>query len=200
MIVSHKHKFVYIKPSKTAGTSIQKALCEIVGPEDIVVGGEGYMRQQHTRGFNTSHGHQSLQEVYDKVPESKDYFVFTSERNSWDKMFSWFFMFSNTPQGFLPWVKRIKPLERHHGSLYGWTVPNFVIQYHTLEIDWCKLQKLLDLELPPLAALRANKRPKHSYTQYYDIDARLRVGQIFKKEIAMYDYIFGGQDTHTSTD
>ena len=36
MIVSHKHRFIYIKTYKTASTSMEAALSEICGPEDIV--------------------------------------------------------------------------------------------------------------------------------------------------------------------
>jgi len=36
MIVSHLHKFIFIKTTKTAGTSIEIALSQHCGPEDII--------------------------------------------------------------------------------------------------------------------------------------------------------------------
>ncbi len=36
MIVSHAHKFIFIKTQKTAGTSIEVALSQICGPDDII--------------------------------------------------------------------------------------------------------------------------------------------------------------------
>jgi hypothetical protein len=36
MIVSHKHKFVFIKTRKTAGTSVEVALSKHCGPDDII--------------------------------------------------------------------------------------------------------------------------------------------------------------------
>jgi hypothetical protein len=36
MIVSHRHKFIFIKTQKTASSSMEVALSQILGPEDIV--------------------------------------------------------------------------------------------------------------------------------------------------------------------
>ncbi|MEJ1161251.1 sulfotransferase family 2 domain-containing protein [Prosthecomicrobium sp. N25] len=36
MILSHRHRFIFIKTAKTAGTSIEFALATLCGPEDVV--------------------------------------------------------------------------------------------------------------------------------------------------------------------
>ncbi|MGH6866469.1 MAG: sulfotransferase family 2 domain-containing protein [Methyloceanibacter sp.] len=36
MIVSHKHKFIFIKTKKTAGTAIEAALSQLCGPVDVI--------------------------------------------------------------------------------------------------------------------------------------------------------------------
>jgi hypothetical protein len=36
MIISHKHRFIFLKTSKTAGTSIEIALSRFCGPDDVI--------------------------------------------------------------------------------------------------------------------------------------------------------------------
>jgi hypothetical protein len=36
MIISHKHKFIFFKTKKTAGTSIEIALSKYRGPDDVI--------------------------------------------------------------------------------------------------------------------------------------------------------------------
>jgi hypothetical protein len=36
MIVSHRHRFIFIKTNKTGGTSIEAALSELCGPDDVI--------------------------------------------------------------------------------------------------------------------------------------------------------------------
>jgi len=49
MILSHRHKFIFIKTSKTAGTSIELALEPVCGPEDVCAGLHKHVEQASGR-------------------------------------------------------------------------------------------------------------------------------------------------------
>ena len=51
MIISHKHKFIFVRPRKTAGTTMQNVLSTICGEEDIITAGynDGKKRKEERR-------------------------------------------------------------------------------------------------------------------------------------------------------
>lgn len=121
MIISHKHKFIFIKTEKTAGTSIEIALSRICGPEDIITPltkvDEDYRnelgfpgKQNYFFPFSTYtkkdmlssiyrmkrlgfYNHISAKEIKKRIPSNiwEEYFKFCFERNPFDKFVSWYF-------------------------------------------------------------------------------------------------------------
>ena len=59
MIISHKHKFIFLRVPKTASTSIQIALAGICGPEDVL-SGEGFKGEFENEDIRYPHA-QNLQ-------------------------------------------------------------------------------------------------------------------------------------------
>jgi len=105
MIISHSHKFVFVKTKKTAGTSIECALAPHLEPGDLaspLVEHEAKYRRfskdfvrtlrekDSTIRARNPHLPASVLSEHFKA-ETKGYFSFCVERNPWDKAISAFF-------------------------------------------------------------------------------------------------------------
>lgn len=120
MIVSHRHRFVFVKTHKTAGSSLEVALARECGEEDIV----SHMEDNIATGLPRNYGptsalgpaydrHKLLRKLvsrhspllgaffYEHMPAWRireligatawrDYFTFCFERNPWDKTVSYY--------------------------------------------------------------------------------------------------------------
>ena len=121
MILSHKHKFIFIKTNKTAGTSVEIALAKHCGPDDIItpIGADdeeikrelGYPGPQNYTGtvnrgliggllykFSKKqkekfYNHMPAREIKARIDDEiwRDYYKFCVERNPWDRVVSLYY-------------------------------------------------------------------------------------------------------------
>lgn len=121
MIVSHKYRFIFLKTSKTAGTSVEIALSKICGPRDIITQlpkrdraireSLGYPGAQNHHAPLSEYGlkdykrllygklkprftsHSTAAEAKQYLPADiwNNYYKFSIERNPWDRTMSSFF-------------------------------------------------------------------------------------------------------------
>lgn len=94
MIISHKHKFIFIKTYKTAGTSLEAYLSEFCGESDVLTPIYPPVEGHRARNESGYYNHMPATEVREKLdPEIWDsYFKFCVERNPWDKVLSFYWM------------------------------------------------------------------------------------------------------------
>jgi hypothetical protein len=108
MIVSHKHKFIFIKTVKTAGTSIEVDLNQVLGENDIAtpiyppVGGhkaQNYVIKNKLFGTTECRNHMTAREVRKVVGKSiwDNYFKFCVEREPVSKVISHYSMLVKSP-------------------------------------------------------------------------------------------------------
>jgi hypothetical protein len=131
MILSHKHKFIFIKTAKTAGTSIEVFLSRHCGPKDTVTPiappVEGHQPRNYEGFINPipeilerpgklfsalRHAITSREKFYRHMPACEvrkrvpgrvwnSYFKFCVERNPWDKVLSHYYMHAAREGGSL---------------------------------------------------------------------------------------------------
>ena len=107
MIISHKHKFIFLKTTKTAGTSIEIGLSRFCGPDDVITristedeeirNDLGYPGPQNIRRYlwrrGRYHNHMSAKDARRLVGRKtwNSYYKFCFERNPWDRVISYYY-------------------------------------------------------------------------------------------------------------
>ncbi len=120
MIISHEHRFIFLKTAKTAGTSVEIALSRYCGPEDVIteissedeaVRAQAGSRAAQHYHYPLSHyraedwwrlargrrrrlqQHERAARVREYTGEEvfRDYFKLAFERNPWDRVISWYY-------------------------------------------------------------------------------------------------------------
>ena len=198
MIVSHQHKFIFIKTRKTAGSSLESILYNYLGPDDICTGSEGDGTPRLNTNLESGHvGCAYFQKNY-KQPWN-DYFTFAVERNPWDKMVSHYF--------FL----------RAQGSFKARrTFTNFVLDFADRYTDWgkyaagdgIKVDKVFKYETLDIDLFRTTNIPYNreltkifkksglrpgkakDYKKFYDTISKKKVKEVFHREIKTFHYRF----------
>ncbi len=96
MIISHRHRFIFVHIPKTAGEAVTAALEPVLGPDDIVLKGEAdaWLRAHRDRRYRDLGGigkHSKARVVRAAFPEEwDDYLTFTVVRHPVDRLISFY--------------------------------------------------------------------------------------------------------------
>lgn len=198
MIISHKHKFIFVKTRKTAGSSIENFLYKKLGPDDICTGSplDGTPRLNHP----VEDGHVSAKWIKQHYPyEFENYFTFAVERNPWDKIVSFFYWYRNkkpgkTKKGFDEFVINNKKLENLNDwkmyTLDNKVVLNKILRYEDIHNEFKTIpvpytDELLKTFLK--TEYRANRHYKQMYTK---TSTKNKVHRSFLNVIEEFTYSF----------
>lgn len=213
MILSHQHKFIFIKTQKTAGTSIEIALSSLCGDDDIIT--QIFAEDEETRRSLGYRGPQNdviggRQLFYNHMPAAhiravvgdevwSTYFKFCFERNPWDKVISLYFWRNQTlPRPTIAEYIRSGHVASVSGfpryTIGGRIAVDRVCFYERLEQELARIQR--ELNLPPIPALpraksgfRVDRRPYYEILSPEDMAA---IAEIFAWEISQFGYVCGG--------
>ena len=192
IIVCEQPKLVYMKPTKTAGTSILRA-----GLEKRVAG--IFHHKDHPQQFQ-----QWLDRITDE--ELQAYFIFSVVRNPWDRLVSVaayfqipFKKFANNINEYL----KDEEIRLHCLPLFLYTHCNeepfvdLICRFECLQPDMNLVFDRLGLQRERLAFVN---RSKHDhYSSYYSDAERKVVASIYRKDIEYFGYMFESRDVRAES-
>lgn len=214
MIISHEHRFIFIKTKKTAGTSIEIVLSDICGEHDIITpitppdelirekmgvrGPQNYVITPERFYYN----HISALEIRSLAGEDiwNSYFKFCFERNPWDKVVSWYFWeFPTEPRPSISEFIRSGHAGEVGGpggidlyTINGKIAVNAIGRYEHLEEHLNRIAAHLRLpELPALPHAKASFRTdRRHYRELLSDEDRAIITKTFAREISLFGYTF----------
>ncbi len=219
MIVSHRHKFIFMHLGRTGGRSLTVALARHCGPEDVITE-TADLPARNAKGFGR---HDGAMEIRDKVGERiwREYFKFTFERNPWDKILSRYWAYAGYeqkkaykklyeklvghPLGFKNWFS----MKVWQGRLFGLGHVRFPRHFHCyteqgrVAVDFigrfeCRrahlaiLSQRLGLPIDPGVWVGSETRKDRGpYAEFYDEWMRRIVESVYREDLALLGYAFG---------
>ena len=168
MLISHKFKFIFIKTRKTAGTSIEVELGNLMAQEDVVTKiypvELGHKPRNYMADQIEMYNHMSALDIKRIVGLDifGKYFKFCVEREPVDKCISHYYMLKNSPfhkgnSSELAWEKYMHrkdfPVDcDKYTDEKGALLVDKVLRYETLESDLNSIMEPLGV---PFAGLRS---------------------------------------------
>jgi hypothetical protein len=220
MIVSHRHKFIFVHLGRTGGRSLTEALARHCGPEDIITWTSGQVPARNAASFWR---HDSAAVIRAKVGERvwNEYFKFTFERNPWEKIVSryWDYACGRSPKfykqvwqrafgrplSFSEWFR----LRIWQGRLFGLGHIRLPAHYHDytergrILVDFigrCEnraahvalLSERLGIEIRDDLRHGAEfHRDRKPYTELFDPWMQRIVERVFRRDLDLLGYRFG---------
>jgi hypothetical protein len=214
VIVSHEHRFIFMKTLKTAGTSVEIELSRVCGPDDVITplpDEDELLRRE--RGGHPAQNYESpplAERVHEHIRASKvrpvvgrevwdSYFKFAIDRNPWDAVVSLYYWMRRNEkvdsfERFLvmPNLEQLATRNYQAYHLKGRVAVDRVLRFERLGDDLAEVWQHLSLPgEPDLPHAKSGARPSGSdYRDLYDERSIELVRGIFARQIDELGYTF----------
>ena len=200
MIISHEHKFIFVKTRKTASSSLEKLLSNYLGKNDILTG--SINDKTPTMNISTSvNPHVPVKWIKNHYPQSfKEYYKFTVVRNPWDYLVSLYTFHTSTKidiklfQGsFNEWISTTNLKKWNDWNKF--TIDNTIVVDKIFKYENLHNELLTQTFVPYNGELlhinvKGNYRKDKDYRSYYNSNSIKLVEKSFKNIIDKFDYTF----------
>jgi len=202
MIISHKHKFIFVKTAKTAGTSIEIFLSQHCGPLDVLTPIIPHVEPHLPRNCQGFYNHIPAHAIKNQIGKKiwNSYFKFCVERNPWDKTLSHFHMKKSREDNTLT-LQRYLSEGNFPINFPKYTDPDDpkkvivdeVVYYESLINDLDRLFKRIGI--PFYGSLGANAKSEYRtdrrhYHEVYSPEQGAFIEDVFKQELSLHCYRF----------
>jgi hypothetical protein len=210
VIISHKHKFIFIKTRKAAGSSIQIVLEKHCGPKDVVCEMGPHTPEElgtyTPRNEGKFRGHDHASAVLDAVGQEMwdEYFTFCFTRNPYDRIVSQFWYETSkvkSVDGFKQYIKtKSKDPELGNWNYYterggNAIIVDYVGMYECLHQDFRHICGQIGLPVDlheELPNLKSSHRKDEGYRQFYSKKEKdiVQQNKSSKNELIFFGYKF----------
>ena len=208
MIISHKHRFIFVHVNKCAGTSITRALFPHLGADDVVLGCLPEQEKLHAESKKNGglEKHSTAGHIKSMLDADiwQNYFKFAFVRNPWDRLVSSYHWVLNSKwddgHGRMQAVREAADFEEYVLSPYcnrrncmdyladdnGEILVDFIGRYENLAADF---SEVIGRSGMPAVKLGKHNMTKHkNYTAYYNPLLVDLVEEWFARDIAQFGY------------
>src|SRR6266513_637626 len=203
-MISLQKRFLFVHIPKTAGNSIQSTLRDYSEDQLVALRREqdGIERFALRNPNYNIKKHSTLAEYYNALgrEQFRNLYKFTCVRNPWDRMVSYYFTPTQTPETWDPKkfrkiIFKVVAVADYLRLVNGEEDPcanvDYIMRFENLADDFRTVCGTL--EIAPATLPRYNRSSREHYSKYYDNDLRELVRSRFAAEIDRFGYTFEKQ-------
>ncbi|WP_298038606.1 sulfotransferase family 2 domain-containing protein [uncultured Desulfuromonas sp.] len=202
VIISHKHKFIFIKTAKTAGTSIEVFLSRHCGREDVLTPIFPHVEPHVARNYEEKEffNHIPAADIKKKVSREiwNNYFKFCVERNPWDKTLSHYHMLRFRAENNLSLDEYFEKGQfcfnyPKYTDNSGSVIVDRIVKYENLSEELAYIFRRLNIPFEGSLGVKAKseyRTDRRHYKEILSTEQAEIISKAFSREIELFGYSF----------